>query len=87
MWAIGVDMSDAIGKAAHMALTALCSQSLPATVGTPIQDHSDLEWKAHMDDASNMYRVHHHSGWTYMAHYTHHLFQLQHDTQCIIAEQ
>jgi cell division protein FtsL len=25
MWAIGADMDNAIGKAAHMALTALCS--------------------------------------------------------------
>jgi hypothetical protein len=35
-WAIGADMDDAIEKAAHMALTALCSQSLAAIAGTPI---------------------------------------------------
>jgi hypothetical protein len=35
-WAIGADMDDAMEKAAHMALTALCSQNLAATVGTPI---------------------------------------------------
>jgi hypothetical protein len=35
MWAIGVDMDDAIEKATHMALTALCSQNLAATAGTP----------------------------------------------------
>jgi hypothetical protein len=78
-WAIGADMCDAIKKAAHMALIVLCSQSLPGTTGTPIslysiQDCSDLEWKARMDEASNLYRVHHHSGLTYMAHYTQHLF-------------
>jgi hypothetical protein len=35
-WAIGANMDDAMEKAAHMALTALCSQNLPATVGMPI---------------------------------------------------
>jgi hypothetical protein len=35
-WAIGADMDDAMEKAAHMALTALCSQDLAATVGTTI---------------------------------------------------
>jgi hypothetical protein len=91
-WAIGADMSDAMEKVAHMALTALCSQNLAATAGTPIslypvQDLSDPEWRARMDEASNFYRVHHHSGWAYMSHYAHYLFQLQHDTQCIVAEQ
>jgi hypothetical protein len=47
-WAIGANMSDAMEKAAHMALTALCSQNLAATSGTPIslypiQDRSDTE--------------------------------------------
>jgi hypothetical protein len=84
-WGIGADMDDAMEKAAHMALTTICSQNLPATVGAPIslypiQDRSDLEWKAHMDKASNIYQVHHHSGWTYMVRYAQHLFQLQHDT-------
>jgi hypothetical protein len=40
-----------------------------------------------MDEVINLHQVHHHSGWTYMAHYAQHLFQLQHDTQCIIVEQ
>jgi hypothetical protein len=91
-WAIGADMSDAIEKAAHMVLTALCSQNMAATAGTPIslyliQDHSDLEWRARMDEADNFHWVHHHSGWAYKSHYAQHLFQLQHDTQRIIAEQ
>jgi hypothetical protein len=33
-WAIGTDMDNAIEKAAHMALTALCSQNLAGTAGT-----------------------------------------------------
>jgi hypothetical protein len=79
-------------KAAHIALTALCSQNLAATAGTPIslypiQDRSDPEWKAGMDEVGNVFPVHYHSGWAYMARYAHHLFQLQHDTQCIITEQ
>jgi hypothetical protein len=91
-WAIGADMSDAMEKAAHMALTALCSQNLAATVGTlislyPIQGRSDPEWRAHMNEASNFHRVHHHSDWAYISHYAQHLFLLQHDTQRIIAEQ
>jgi hypothetical protein len=45
-WAIGADMDDAMEKAAHMALTVMCSQNLAATAGTPIslypiQDRSD----------------------------------------------
>jgi hypothetical protein len=36
MSAIGANMDDATEKAAHMALTALCSQNLAATAGTPI---------------------------------------------------
>jgi hypothetical protein len=36
MWAIGADMSNAMEKAAHMALTTLCSQNLHATAGTSI---------------------------------------------------
>jgi hypothetical protein len=35
-WAIGADMDDAMEKAAHMTLTALCSQNLVATAGMPI---------------------------------------------------
>jgi hypothetical protein len=35
-WAIGADMSNAMEKAAHMALTTLCSQNLHATAGTSI---------------------------------------------------
>jgi hypothetical protein len=92
MWAIGADMSDAMEKVAHMALTVLYSQNLAATAGTPIslysiQDHSDPEWRARMDEAGNFHWVHHHSGWAYMSYYAQHLFQLQHDTQHIVAEQ
>jgi hypothetical protein len=59
-WAIGANMDDAMEKAAHMALTILCSQNLAATVGTPIslypiRDHFDLEWKAHMDEVGNVF--------------------------------
>jgi hypothetical protein len=35
-WPIGPNMDVAMEKAAHMALTALCSQKLAATTGTPI---------------------------------------------------
>jgi hypothetical protein len=85
-------MVDAMEKVAHMVLTALCSQNMPATVGTPIslypvQDRSDLEWKARMDEASNVFQVHYHGGWMYMARYAQHLFQLHHDTQHIVVEQ
>jgi hypothetical protein len=91
-WAIGADMDDAMEKAAHMALTVLCSQNLDTTAGMPIslypiQDRSDPEWKARMDEVGNVFKVHYHSGWVYMARYAQHLFQLQDDTQCIIAEQ
>jgi hypothetical protein len=34
-WAIGANMDDNMEKVAHMALTALCLQNLPATAGTP----------------------------------------------------
>jgi hypothetical protein len=59
-WAIGANMDDAMEKAAHMALTILCSQNLAATVGMPIslypiRDHFDLEWKAHMDEVGNVF--------------------------------
>jgi hypothetical protein len=92
MWAIGANMDDTMEKAAHMALTALCSQNLAATASTPIslypiQDRSDPEWKARMDEVGNVFQVHYHSGWAYMAGYAQHLFQLQHDTQHIITEQ
>jgi hypothetical protein len=72
-------------KDAHMTLTTLCSQNLAATTGTPISlypilDHSDPKWKACMDEVGNVFQVHYHSGWVYMAIYAQHLFQLQHDT-------
>jgi hypothetical protein len=35
-WVIGNDMDNAMEKAPHMALTALCSQNLPANAGMPI---------------------------------------------------
>jgi hypothetical protein len=59
-WAIGADMDDAMEKATHMALTALCSQNLAATAGTPIslypiQNRSDTEWKACMDEVGNVF--------------------------------
>jgi hypothetical protein len=65
-WAIRADMDDAMEKTAHMALTALCSQNLAATAGTPIslypiQVRSDLEWKAHMDEVGNVFQVHYNS--------------------------
>jgi hypothetical protein len=46
-WVIGNDKDDAMEKAAHVALTALCSQLLSDTTSMPIvlyliQDHSDL---------------------------------------------
>jgi hypothetical protein len=80
-WAIGANMDDDMEKAAHMALTALCSQNLAATAGTPIslyhiQDRSDPEWKAHMDELGNVFQLHYHSGWAYMAGYAQYLFQL-----------
>jgi hypothetical protein len=91
-WDIGANMDDATEKDAHMALTALCSQNLAATAGTPIslypiQDRSDPEWKACMDEVGNVFQVHYHSGWAYMPRYAHHLFQLHHVTQRIVADQ
>jgi hypothetical protein len=38
-WAIGANMDDAMEKAAHMALIALCSPNLAATTGMPISLH------------------------------------------------
>jgi hypothetical protein len=81
VWAIGADMDDAMEKAAHMALTALCWQNLPAIAGTPIslypiQDRSNPEWKARMDEVGNAFQVHYHSGWADMVSYAQHLFQL-----------
>jgi hypothetical protein len=78
-WAIGADMDDAMEKAAHMTLTALCSHNLAATASTPIslypiQDRSDPEWKARMNEVGNVFQVHYHSGWAYMAGYAQHLF-------------
>jgi hypothetical protein len=66
-WAIGADMDDAMEKAAHMTLTALCSQNFAATAGTPISlnpihDRSGPEWKARMDEVGNVFHVHYHSG-------------------------
>jgi hypothetical protein len=79
--AIGADMDDAMEKAAHMAFSAMCSQNLAATADTPIllypiQDCSDPEWKARMDEVDNVFQVHYHSAWAYMAGYAQHLFQL-----------
>jgi hypothetical protein len=59
-WATEADMDDVMEKAAHMVFTALCSQNLPSTTGMPIllytiQDRSDPEWKAIMDEACNIY--------------------------------
>jgi hypothetical protein len=39
-----------------------------------------------MDEVGNVFQVHYHSGWAYMAGYAQHLFQLQHDTQHIVTE-
>jgi hypothetical protein len=67
-------MDDAMEKAAHVALTVLCSQCLPDTTGTlispySIQDYSDLEWRARIDKAWNDFQDHYHGGWVYMARY------------------
>jgi hypothetical protein len=47
-------------KAAHAALTTLCSECLLDTVDMPIslypiQDHSNLEWKTRIDEACNIF--------------------------------
>jgi hypothetical protein len=78
-WAIGADMDDAMAKAAHMTLTTLCSQKLAATADTlismyPIQDRSVPEWKARMDKVGNIFQIHYHNNWAYMAGYAQHLF-------------
>jgi chromosome segregation ATPase len=39
-----------------------------------------------MDEVGNVFQVHYHSGWVYIAEYAQHLFQLQHDTQHIVTE-
>jgi hypothetical protein len=80
-WVIGNGMDDAMEKAAHVALTALCSQRLPNTTGTtislyPIQDRFDLEWTTCMDEACNIFQDHYHAGWAYMVRYAQHLLQL-----------
>jgi hypothetical protein len=59
-WVIGNDIDDAMEKAAHMALTTLCSQRLPDTAGMPIslyptQDRSDPEWTARIDEVCNVF--------------------------------
>jgi hypothetical protein len=59
-WPIGADMDNAMEKAAHMTLTALCSQNLAATMSTPIslypiRDHSDPESNARMDEVGNVF--------------------------------
>jgi hypothetical protein len=79
MWVIGNNMHDAMEKATHMPLTALCSKNKLATAGMPIslyliQDRSNPGWKAHMDEASNVFQDHHHCGWAYMVSYAQHLF-------------
>jgi hypothetical protein len=76
-WVIGNDIDDTMEKATHVALTAMCSQRLPDTAGTPISLY--LEWMAGMDEACNVFQDHYHAGWAYMARYA------QHDTQHIIA--
>jgi hypothetical protein len=91
-WVIENDMDDAKEKVAHGVLTALCPQRLPDTAGTPIslypiQDRSDPEWTTHMDEACNVFQDHYHAGWASMVRYAQHMFQLQHDTQLIIAGQ
>jgi hypothetical protein len=53
----------------------------------PFQDCSEPKWKARLDEVSNVFLEHHHSGWAHMASYGQHLFQLQHDTQRIVAGQ
>jgi hypothetical protein len=75
-----------------MMIGCLVALTLDATAGMPIslytiQDHSDPEWKARMDEVGNVFQVHYHSGWACMATYAHHMFQMQHDMQHIIAEQ
>jgi hypothetical protein len=52
---------------------------MATTVGMPIllypdQDRSDPEWKARMNEVGNIFQVHYHSGWAYMAGYPQHLF-------------
>jgi hypothetical protein len=68
-WVIRNDMDDAMENTAHVVLTALCSQCLRDTTGTPIslylvQDCSDLEWMAHIDEECNVFQDHYH-GSTY----------------------
>jgi hypothetical protein len=57
---IGADIGDAMENVAHMALTAMCSWNLAATAGMPIspypiQNRSNLEWKARMDEVDNVF--------------------------------
>jgi hypothetical protein len=91
-WLIRSDMDDAMEKAAHLALTTLCSKRLLDTADMPIllyliQDRSNPEWMTHMAMACNVFQDHYHAGWAYMVRYAQHMFQLLHDTQRIIVEQ
>jgi hypothetical protein len=84
-WVIENNMDDAMEKAAHAVLTTLCSQHLQNTTGMHIsqyliQDRSDPKWTTCIHEACNFFQDHYHAGWTYMARYALHMFQLQHDT-------
>jgi hypothetical protein len=74
MCVIGNDMDDTLEKAAHVVFTAMCSQCLPdiecmPIVAFPIQGHSDLEWKARIEGACDIYLEHYHAGWAYMTRF------------------
>jgi hypothetical protein len=80
-WVIRNDMDDSMEKATHVVLIALCSQNLSDIAGIPIllypvEDHSDPEWKARIDEACNIFQDHYHGCCVYMARYAQHLFQL-----------
>jgi hypothetical protein len=65
---IGNNMDDAMEKAAHATLTAMCSQRLQDTAGMPIslysiQDRSDPKWTACIDEVCNVFQDHYHAGW------------------------
>jgi hypothetical protein len=74
-------MDDTLEKVVHMALTAMCSQHLQNTTGTPIvlflvHNQSNLEWKAQIEQVLDIHQEHYHTRWPYMARYAQHMFKL-----------
>jgi hypothetical protein len=95
LWSVtimGVELDNTVNKMAHFALALLCGSRIAETATTPLVPfpfcyQGDPVWQQHFEAISNPNGPHYDAGMAAMTEYAQGLFNLQHSTDMIVAQQ